>query len=75
MKNKLAIFSLLLLTACDPSSLPPSSIAPICKALGDPVKYTTENKMSARYAAWLLGATLAERNRVGIELGCPKYKP
>ena len=73
------MFSIMLvalaLAGCDlKSQLPPSSIAPICKALVGPIKYTTANKMSKRYAAYLLSLDLKQRNQIGVDLGCPQYK-
>lgn len=63
-----------LLTGCSKDDLPPSSIAPICDALVGPIKYNSTNKMSQRYAAALLAMDLKQRNQIGRELGCPKYK-
>lgn len=73
------MFSIMLvalaLAGCDlKSRLPPSAIAPICKALVGPIKYTSTNKMSQRYAAYLLSLDLKQRNQIGVELGCPQYK-
>ena len=61
------------LSACDPGDLPPASIAPICAALVGPIPYNTKNKMSQRYAAYLLALDLHQRNEIGRKLGCPKY--
>jgi hypothetical protein len=79
MRREIVIFgalsAALLLGACDlKSRLPPSAIAPICKALVGPIKYTSTNKMSQRYAAYLLSLDLKQRNQIGVELGCPQYK-
>ena len=63
-----------LLTACDPASLPPSSIAPICRALVGPIKYNSTNIMSQRYAAYLLTLDLHARNEIGRKLNCPQFK-
>ena len=54
--------------------LPPSAIAPICKALVGPIKYNSTKIMSKRYAAALLAMDLKQRNQVGRNLGCPLYK-
>lgn len=71
----LVILSLaIVLAGCDTSQLPPSSIAPICKALIGPIKYNTYNPASKRYAAYLLSLDLKSRNQVGRSLGCPQYK-
>ena len=66
--------ALLLLTGCNAADLPPSSIAPICRALVGPIKYNTTNAMSQRYAGYLLGLDIHQRNEIGRKLGCPKYK-
>lgn len=63
-----------LLGGCDPGALPPSSIAPICRALVGPIKYNSTNVMSQRYAAYLLTLDLHARNEIGRKLGCPQYK-
>jgi hypothetical protein len=54
--------------------LPPSTIAPICKALIGPITYNSTKVMSKRYAAALLAMDLKQRNQVGRNLGCPLYK-
>lgn len=54
--------------------LPPSAIAPICKALIGPIKYNSQSPMSKRFAAALLAMDLKQRNQVGRNLGCPLYK-
>jgi hypothetical protein len=80
MMRKTSLLALLCATlalaACDPAALPPSTIAPICKALIGPIKYTSTLKspMSKRYAAALLAMDLKQRNQVGRNLGCPLYK-
>lgn len=78
MRREIVIFgalsALLLLTACGPDELPPSTIAPICKALIGPIKYNTKVPGSKRFAAALLAMDLKERNQVGRNLGCPLYK-
>jgi hypothetical protein len=61
------------LSGCDVKDLPPSSIAPICAALVGPIHYNTRNKMSQRYAAYLLALDIHQRNEIGRELNCPKY--
>jgi hypothetical protein len=81
MRREIVIFAVasatLLLAGCDlKSQLPPSSIAPICRALIGPIKYTSTLKspMSKRFAAALLAMDLKQRNQVGVNLGCPQYK-
>ena len=56
------------------SRLPPSTIAPICKALIGPIKYNSLSPTSKRFAAALLAMDLKQRNQVGRNLGCPLYK-
>ena len=58
----------------DDVKLPPSTIAPICKALIGPIKYNTLKVASKRFAAALLAMDLKQRNQVGRNLGCPLYK-
>jgi len=67
-------FVSILLAGCDPGDLPPSSIAPICAALVGPISYNTKNKMSQRYAAYLLALDIHQRNEIGRKLNCPQYK-
>jgi hypothetical protein len=59
---------------CTPEDLPPASIAPICAALVGPISYNTRNKMSQRYAAYLVALDIHQRNEIGRKLGCPQYK-
>lgn len=66
------IVSGFLLAGCDPGDIPPAQIPDVCRALIGPIKYNTYNKNSQRYAAYLLGMDLAERNRVYTALHCPK---
>jgi hypothetical protein len=70
----IVITALNLLAGCDVADLPPSSIAPICRALVGPIKYNTKNVMSQRYAAYLLSLDIHARNEIGRKLNCPKYK-
>ena len=76
--NFLLLFPVAVLLGGCPNDapLPPSTIAPICKALIGPIKYTSTLKspMSKRYAAALLAMDLKQRNQVGRNLGCPLYK-
>ena len=62
------------LSGCLEDQLPPSTIAPICKALIGPIKYNSQSPMSKRFAAALLAMDLKQRNQVGRNLGCPLYK-
>lgn len=62
------------LGGCIEKSLPPSTVAPICKALIGPIKYNSTVPGSKRFAAALLAMDLKERNQVGQNLGCPLYK-
>lgn len=64
----------MLLAGCDPSALPPSSIAPICEALIGPIRYNSADPKSQRFAAKLLVMDLKERNQIGQRLNCPTYK-
>jgi hypothetical protein len=65
-----------LLSGClgDDAELPPSTVAPICKALIGPIKYNSMSPMSKRFAGALLAMDLKQRNQVGRNLGCPLYK-
>lgn len=78
MRREIVIFGFasaaLLLAACDPNTLPPKTISPICHALIGPIPYNSTNKMSKRFAAALLAMDLKQRNQVGVNLGCPAYK-
>lgn len=68
------LLSLTLLAGCGIEDIPPSAIPPICDALVGPIKYNTRNKMSERYAAYLLSLDLHQRNEIGRKLGCPQFK-
>ena len=75
--TKILILGILLsitVAACDASQVPPAQIPAICKALIGPIKYNSHDKMSKRYAAYLLSLDLKARNRIGVELGCPQYR-
>lgn len=65
----------LLLAACEPT---PQQIAlhrtPICDALIGPIRYSSTNKQSNRYAAAVLALDLKQRNQVGEYLRCPAYR-
>lgn len=63
-----------LLGGCPNDELPPSTVAPICKALIGPIKYNSTFPGSKRFAAALLAMDLKQRNQVGRNLGCPLYK-
>jgi len=47
---------------------------PVCNALVGPIKYSSQNKKSLRYAGPKLAPDLAVRNRVGVNLRCPAYR-
>lgn len=47
-----------------------ASIAAICKALVGPLRYTSENKASFRYAGKTLVLDLKQRNQIWDRLGC-----
>lgn len=51
-----------------------SKLSPICGAVIGPIKYTTHNVKDRRFAGVDLAPDLAERNRVGVNLGCPAYR-
>lgn len=53
---------------------PTKSDSAVCDALVGPIKYNSKNPKSSRYAAKNLAPDLAVRNRVGINLQCPKYR-
>lgn len=54
--------------------VPPTALAPICKALIGPIRYNSLNVQSKRFAAALLAMDLKQRNAVGRRLHCPLYK-
>ena len=70
----IAVLALVLAGCATTSQLPPSTIAPICKALIGPIKYNSMTPTSKRFAAALLAMDLKQRNQVGRTLGCPLYK-
>ena len=70
----IAVLALVLAGCATTSQLPPSTIAPICKALIGPIKYNSMTPTSKRFAAALLAMDLKQRNQVGRNLGCPLYK-
>lgn len=45
----------------------------VCQALIGPIKYTSTNRSSARFAGSALAPDLAVRNRVGTNLRCKEY--
>lgn len=52
---------------------PTEDASPICDALIGPIRYSSTNKASRRYAAPDLAPELKERNQVGVQLHCPQY--
>jgi hypothetical protein len=70
----LFVASVILAACATTSQLPPSAIAPICKAMIGPIKYNSLDSKSKRFAAALLAMDLKQRNQVGRNLGCPLYK-
>lgn len=69
-----AVLALVLAGCATTSQLPPSAIAPICKAMIGPIKYNSMSPASKRFAGALLALDLKQRNQVGRNLGCPLYK-
>jgi hypothetical protein len=79
MRREIVIFGVaalaLVLAGCATTGqLPPSTLAPICKALIGPIKYNSLSPESKRFAGALLAMDLKQRNQVGRNLGCPLYK-
>lgn len=66
----------LLLGGCNLAkyNLTRASVPAICQALIGPIKYNTYNRLSKRFAGYLLAMDLQQRNEVGHELHCPQYK-
>lgn len=60
-----------LLAGCETTGSTPRSV---CDALVGPIKYTSENAKSARFAGPGLAPDLAVRNRVGVNLKCKAYR-
>lgn len=73
---KFTILGLLLVApaGCDPNALAPNQRAAICDALVGPIKYSSTNRASLRYAARLLVPDLKQRNQIGQRIGCPQYR-
>lgn len=61
----------MLLGGCVTSGSTPTAV---CDALVGPIRYTSTNKASARYAGKALAPDLAVRNRVGMNLKCKAYR-
>lgn len=65
----------LLITGCARNqTLRTTRIEPVCTALIGPIKYTSTNKKSKRYAGVDLAVDLKRRNQVGMRLNCPEYR-
>lgn len=64
--------SAILLAGCDVSAVPKAQIPAICKAMIGPLRYNSTDKLSKRYAGYILAMDLAERNRIYTALHCPK---
>jgi len=62
------------LTGCATPGTKIGRIEPVCDALVGPIRYSSQNPKSPRYAANHLAPDLAVRNRVGQGLGCPQYR-
>lgn len=64
-----------LLSGCARSSHPSvEQVTPVCDALVGPIHYNSTNLNSRRHAGPDLAPDLAQRNRVGMNLRCPKYR-
>lgn len=48
--------------------------APVCDALIGPIRYNSTVRTSARFAGPALAPDLNQRNQVGRNLRCPKYR-
>jgi hypothetical protein len=62
-----------LLAGCASLPGPVSNVSPVCEALIGPIRYSSTNKSSTRYAGPQLAPDLKERNQVGQKLVCPQY--
>lgn len=75
LSSIMAVAVAFVLTGCmGRADAPPSSLKPVCAALGKPIKYNSTNPLSDRYAARLLAPDIAEKNRIGRNLRCPNYR-
>ena len=74
MKAFVLVAALALAGCATPGGAPPSSLKPVCAALIGPIRYSSTNTASRRYAAALLAKDLKTRNAVGRRLGCPQYR-
>lgn len=64
----------LALGGCITTSQSTRTTTPVCDALVGPIKYNSTVKTSRRFAGPDLAPDLVVRNRVGMNLRCPKYK-
>jgi hypothetical protein len=67
------LFLALSLCGCATTGVPLNSLQPVCAALGSPIRYNSAKQNSDRYAGKALVPDLAQRNHIGINLGCPAY--
>jgi hypothetical protein len=78
VRNKLPKFAMLLIgifcAGCATTSASLSSLQPVCAALVGPIRYNSAKQSSDRYAGKALVPDLAQRNHIGVNLGCPAYK-
>ncbi len=74
MKIIAPLIALLLLAACQTDGVGPKALSPVCDALIGPIKYTSTNKASRRYAGPDLAPDLKKRNQVGQGLHCKAFK-
>lgn len=74
IKRVFALLFILLLAGCATTGLKVDSNGPVCDALVGPIRYTSVQKASRRFAGADLAAELAKRNRVGTNLKCPQYR-
>lgn len=51
-----------------------TSTKPVCAALIGPITYNSRNPNSEYHAGPKLAPQIARRNRVGVNLHCPKYR-
>jgi hypothetical protein len=81
MRLALAIALALFVAGCEAGGML-DGFGPVCKALGanadpkkpGPIRYTTQNKKSLRYAGPALAPDLKTRNLTGEDLRCPNFK-
>jgi len=75
MRTIIIILALLVIGGCARNpTLRSTRIEPTCTALIGPIKYSSTNTKSRRYAGVDLAVDLKRRNQVGVALHCPEYR-